>query len=440
MFSPRLGAQVKLMTDTSKVLPHPVIVVRGVVSHYAMHNDELLALWFAIAFGKKQFPGIQNAPLQLVDSGLRSHQGKTAQQWLELGYIFLGTGGGLFDEHDLPGETRATTSAATLMAEYLGIAEFGPVKAMLEHAVRVDRTATAAGFDASALAKAWHRNNVPTHQVRRMFDRAAEARFNVLSGRVRNANWKARPDLDRLASEWLVKLVKPTGYEGPASFATAYEAAVLLNVSGWDSFGPVLNYLQDGKNDPKDVFSLMGTINAMNMDGASLEAVREFALTSLDAKVIEQRRFIEGLDKLRALRKDGKLYINGTSLSIMHVRDDNPEINRSARNLDKNYDLFIQRRTDGHVVIWYNKKLNMDGAVARLRMGDRTVRKMPRLPWDRLTAEGTLPEAPWWYYNPAAGQVMCGSLTNKGTPVTRLDDNDIVRCIIRGLEAASVKK
>ncbi len=412
------------------------IQVKGVVSHYAMHNDELLALWFAIVFGEKCFPGIATAPLQLVDSGTRLLQGKTGAQWFAEGYPCLGTCGGPLDEHDLPPAERANTSAATLMAERLGIAGHSPVRAMLEHAVRVDRTATAAGFDVSALIKAWHRNNVPTHQVRRMFDRAAAARSRALSGRVRNINWKTRPDLSRLAAEWLIERTAPGGYNGGTSFATAYEAAEHLGVYGWGSLGPILEYLRDGKHNSNDFFSLFGTVAAMNMGGFSVGHIREFVFTSLDAKLVEQVSFLKGYDQLLGLKSAGRLYIGGSPLRIMRVSSDSTEINRSARMLDKHYDVFIQRQSDGHMVIWYNKnKLNMDAVAARLRMNDRNAHHLQRLPWDRLTAEGTLPEAPWWYYNPANGQIMNGSLTNRGTPVTKLDDNAVIQCIVHGLEA-----
>ena len=158
--------------------------------------------------------------------------------------------------------------------------------------------------------------------------------------------------------------------------------------------------------------------------------------TSLDAKLVEQVSFLKGYDKLLALKEAGRLYIGGTPLRIMRVSSDSTEINRSARMLDKHYDVFIQRRSDGHMVIWYNKtKFNMGSVAGRLRMGDRNIRHLQRLSWDRLTAEGTLPEAPWWYYNPANGQIMNGSLTNRGTPVTKLDDNAVIQCVTRGLEA-----
>lgn len=426
---------------TPFVLTVPVIKVTGVVSHYAMHNDELLALWFAIQLGEKHFPGIKKAPLSLVDSGLRSLGGKTAQEWLKEGYISLGTGGGPFDEHDLPPDIRAKTSAATLMAEYLGIMDYAPIRAMLDHAVRVDRTATAAGFDISALAKAWHRNAVPTPVVRRMFDRAADARFNVLSGRIHNPTWATRPTLNRLAAQWLIETTAPEEYEGPTNFETAYEAAEHMKMYGSDSFGPILEYLQDGKHNPNDIFSLYGTIEALNKDGAKASEIREFALVSLSAKLAEQDSFLEGYDELRELKRDGKLYVGGSQWRIMHVVSDNTEINRSARHLDKNYDVFVQRQTDGHMVIWYNKKkFNMDSVAARLRIGDRMLRKMPKISFNRLLAEGTLPEAPWWYHNPDNGQIMCGALTNRSTPVTRLDDNAVIACIISGLKAVEQSK
>lgn len=422
--------------------------VHGIVSHLEMHDDEFMARWFLRTFGEKLFPGIRNAMLILVDSGIRLLRGKTGAEWFAAGYPCLGTCGGPLDEHDLPPEERKNASAATLTAKILGIGQYPPILTMLAHTVRVDRTATASSFDISAIIKAMHRNGVPIAQMCRMYDRIADAWFTVLSGKVRNAAWKERPTFDQLTAEWIVNHLTPEGYDRSKRFATAFEAADDAGLVGVRALRPLLDYLVEEEkrsiNDTpaKDrLFELNGTVDALNQDGATEKVIREIVFTALEAKLVEQIRFCEGLDELKTRKKNNTLYTKGSKWSVIRVVSDNPEINRAARYLDPHHDIFIQRNTDGHMVIWYNTKLNMDEAVARLRASDRAVHWMTkRLPWNYLKTEGTLPEAPWWYYNPANGQIMCGSRTNRGTPVTRLDDNAVIGCIARGLESVEKSK
>lgn len=416
--------------------------VRGIISHREMHDDEFMARWFMRTFGEKLFPGIRSAILHLVDSGVRRLRGKTGAEWFAAGYPCLGTCGGPLDEHELPADKRKNASAATLAAQMLGIEQYGPVATMLAHAVRVDRTATATNFDISAVIKALHRHHgVKIEDMCRMYDRIADAWLMVLSGKVRNSAWTTRPTFDALAAEWIINNLAPEGFDRTRKFASAYDAAEAVQLLGIRTLRPLLGYfLQEDKrtvleSPEKDrLFEMSGIVDALNQDGASEREIRTIVFAVLDAKWAEQVRFMTGYDELVALNTSGKLYINGTSLRIMRVVSDNPEINRAARKLDKHHDIFIQRNTDGHVVIWYNKtKFNMDAVAARLRIRDLFEHKRERVAWDRLTAEGTLPEAPWWYYNPQNGQIMCGSRTNQGAPVTKLGDNDIVQCIISGL-------
>jgi hypothetical protein len=418
-----------------------VAKVYGIISHKEMHDDEFMARWFLRTFGEQLLPGIRTAPLQLVDSGIRMLRGKTGAEWFAAGYPCLGTCGGPLDEHELPPEKRTHASAATLAAQMLGIQTYAPVVTMLTHAVRVDRTATATTFDISAVIKAMHRYGVPISKMCRMYDRIADAWFMSLSGTVRNKDWSTRPTFDALAAEWIVNNLAPEGFDKKTTFASAYDAAEGVKLLGIRTLRPLLDYFiaeerRDIMKTPERdrMFEMGGIVDALNRDNVSERELREIVFTILDAKFAEQVRFMSGYDELVGLHKAGRLYVTGTPLRIMHVVSDNPEINRAARKLDKHHDIFIQRGPDGHVVVWYNKtKFNMDGVAARLRMCDLRARRQ-KLPWDRCMVEGTIPEAPWWYYNPANGQIMNGSRTNQGAPVTKLDDNTVIRCIVSGLE------
>lgn len=405
--------------------------IKGVVSHHAIHDDELFALWLAQRFGAKIFVGIATALLQLVDSGLRSFQGKTAQEWLAKGWLFVGTGGGDYDEHSKPAAERKEYCSASLMAEKIGMKDHPVIKQMLEHAVRVDRTASAHGFDLSALIKAWHRNEVSISKVRALYNCAMDAVFMVMAGRVLREDWQARPTLDALAAEWMIGWLAPEGYDKSKKFATAFDAAKDMGCVGSRVVEPLLRYLLSDKTGKDCPFMLDGIVAAMNQDGATDHEIREFVFTSLDAKLAEQVRFMKACKELQALRKAGKLYVRGHQWRIIHVVSDNVDMNRAVRWIDGSYDVFIQRNTNGHVTIWYNKaKFNANGVAAYLRIAEREAHGIERrLPWKNLISEGTLMRVPWWYYNVEGGQLMNGSLTNLGTPVTHVSDQTIWKII-----------
>lgn len=400
-----------------------------IISHFEMHDDELLARWFLRTFGEELFPGIRSAGLMLVDSGLRWIKDKTGEMWFWLGYLGLGTGEGPLDEHRFPPKEREGTSAATLAANILNIDQYPPVQVMLAHAVRVDRTPTATTFDISSVVKAWHRSGVDINRVCRMYDRIADAWFTVLSGKVRNPSWQERPTFNMLAAEWIINHLAPEGFDRSQKFATAYDAAEVLGFLRIKTLGPLLVYfIKLEQNDIQGtptvdgLFEMAGTVDALNQDNAPERVIRDIVFTSLQAKWDEQIRFMKACDELAVLNRARDLYVPSCDWSIMRVVSDNPDMNRAARYLDPHRDMFIQRGTDGHLVAWYNQyKFNMDYVIAELRMAElRAAGRRCHLTWEQLVSEGTLPLVPEWYYNPVNGQIMNGSRTNRDKPKSRL--------------------
>ncbi len=421
--------------------------IHAIITHFEPHDDELLARWFLRTFGAELLPGICSAVLQLVDSGLRTINGRTGAEWFTLGYPCLGVGGPPLDEHGLSPVELENSSAATLAAKMLHIEQYGPVQVMLAHAVRVDRTATASAFDVSAMVKSWHRSGVPTKKVCWMYDRIADAWFTVLSGRVRNPAWQKRPTFDQLAAEWIVNHLAPEGFDRSRKFATAFDAAEALEFQKIRNLRQLLkSFSTEYKNAIQGVltvdrlFDMHGTVDALNQDNASEKDIRDIVFTSMQAKWDEQIRFMEGYDKLEALKKAGTLYSSSYQWRIIQIISDNPDINRAARSLDPHHDVFMQWSTDGHFIAWYNKdKIDMDRVIAGLRRAElKAVGKPCDLTWEQLTSEGTLPEVPQWYYNPVNGQIMNGSRTNQDKPKTKLSITAVLTTFKNGMTLSRI--
>lgn len=96
--------------------------IHTIVTHHEPHPDELLAIILLRLFGRLLFPGIETAKIIFWDSGSETPDKQSAADWLARGFLLVGVGGGLFDEHPtLDAERKKGDCAATLVAKYLGI-------------------------------------------------------------------------------------------------------------------------------------------------------------------------------------------------------------------------------------------------------------------------------------------------------------------------------
>jgi len=96
--------------------------VHTVVTHVNPHFDELVALWLLRRFGKERFPGINESKRIYIDAGSETYNDMSADEALTQGYLLLGVGGGIFDEHATDQTDRVKDEcAATLVAKYLDI-------------------------------------------------------------------------------------------------------------------------------------------------------------------------------------------------------------------------------------------------------------------------------------------------------------------------------
>lgn len=96
-------------------------MINKIVTHFRPHADELIALMFLKNFkeGEEKFPGVSNAKIEFLSTGKISN-GKSYKDFPDT--IFLGVGGGPFDEHESESQERSEGEVcATLVAKTLGI-------------------------------------------------------------------------------------------------------------------------------------------------------------------------------------------------------------------------------------------------------------------------------------------------------------------------------
>lgn len=138
-----------------------VTIITKIVTHFRPHFDEMLAIWLLRRFGGKKMPGVREAPVCFVDAGIIPPQGADVLE-REAGELWIGVGGGRFDEHPNATRERAQNEcAATLVANALGIQDAPQLQEILRFARKKDLNGGGHAFDIGKVAEQMHRYQPP---------------------------------------------------------------------------------------------------------------------------------------------------------------------------------------------------------------------------------------------------------------------------------------
>ena len=115
--------------------------VKIIITHPKPHLDEVVAITLLTMYGLQQYPGVEKAKFAFLD-GSQVRGIDSEQELRENGRLFVGVGGGRFDEHAAAGNARKSGHcAATLIADDLGISNDPAVKKILRETVSNDLSA-----------------------------------------------------------------------------------------------------------------------------------------------------------------------------------------------------------------------------------------------------------------------------------------------------------
>lgn len=107
-------------------------MINRIVTHFRPHADELIAIILFKNFpeGEEKFEGVSNAKIEFLSTG-KLPEGKTYKDFPDT--IFLGVGGGPFDEHETELKERSEGEVcATLVAKALGLENRSELQAILD--------------------------------------------------------------------------------------------------------------------------------------------------------------------------------------------------------------------------------------------------------------------------------------------------------------------
>lgn len=342
----------------------------GVIAHSQPHLDEYAAGWLLARFGGLQFPGIDSASLSTWGTGGLPPDGRSAQSWVEDGYVLLGIGRsdcpGCFDEHPGPGYAGKPEECVTsLAAEYLGLKELPELKQLLEYVIANDVRGVAGKMDL----------NRAVQELNQQFPNDPET----------VKQW-VRWGLDK----WLAVR---------------------------QQFGPV--EIPKGKI-LTGRFELNALAKELKRVADSVE-VDQWVAFAEEAHQRSQAEFVQAKEEYPKQARQIQIAAPGRSIIMAVVESDNPKMVAACRHNGAQF--VVIRQSTGHTQILAKPGFNFPMAeVAKaLRLleqqaaGEALVTD-PVL----LVQEGRLEQVPEWFYFPGTSSVMNGSRSATDVMPTKL--------------------
>ncbi len=352
-------------------------MITKIITHNRPHADELVALMLLKKFpqGKEKFPGVTTAEVSFLTTG-ELPNGQTAKDFPDT--IFLGCGGGDFDEHATSQKERVSNECCTtLVAKYLGISKDPALQRILFFVKQEDLSGSKDRDALSVYIKILHSayKNDPEGVSRWAID-AYYAEYLSDKNKIENGE--------------VVQEIPPT----LISAINSFQKNGFDDLEWWNSFLNVAIKYQD------DQYKL---------------AMNEF---KNNAKV---ERFMAN---------------DGMPIDMAVITSDNEEMNKVARS--NKMQLIIQFSTKGNVAIFtYQKRnLNLTNSFILLRMAEQHYRDSEIKIKDKniLSGEGTVANVPWYLFH-TKDCGFNGSLTAMDIPPTKIPHDKVVGLIKQGFKS-----
>lgn len=139
--------------------------VQTIVIHPKPHLDEIWATTMLVAWGEEYFPGIKDTTILADGTGGKTFDGTNAEALLADGFLLLGIGGGIFDEHPTIGNNgKKGECTSTLVAKYLDLLDVPFLQKVMEYVTRSDLKAKSDPFGIASVIKAMN-EDCPTEEV-----------------------------------------------------------------------------------------------------------------------------------------------------------------------------------------------------------------------------------------------------------------------------------
>lgn len=125
----------------------------------------------------------------------------------------------------------------------------------------------------------------------------------------------------------------------------------------------------------------------------------------------------------------------GREVIVVAIQSDDIEIGAYARSgYGAQANIVIQQNSKGQVSISSQKRANIcfDDVIVEIRKKEAKLKHV-QYSGLNLGADGTLPEIPEWYYDKPSARLLNGALSAPNVPATKIDFEDLVSIVKRGL-------
>lgn len=411
--------------------PRPV---RELFTHWNPHAEEIFVIFLAYLCGEDIFPGIRKALVRYIDAG--SFFPDADLQLPMLQRLYLGSGGGKFDEHPHPGVERQAGCAATLFAHELGVRNRFDLKKLLDYLESNDLRGNARPFELPSLIKARHPyNNLATKDGCDLPFKWALTAFAAL-------HWAEHERMPSFTNEHIATVIENMTIrwiqeQQARQFFHPGEPRDVLRAHPY--LQQINEYITNGRLHGFHPYSL-GRILALLLKRYPTKTVAyRWVCEILDVKLREQ---IDFFDADEELTRYGQVYNlltpQGRRITLVTIVSNNSQMGKRVRLLYRQgtfrVDILVQRKkSNGHTQIFTDQRSNisLDETARLLRVHEQLKRNQAVVPttWEELAKEGQIRGAELWHYFRQAKMLLNGTFTSPGTEPTCLTLDEIVSLI-----------
>lgn len=349
-------------------------MISKIVTHKRPHADELVARMLLRRFesGREKFPGIETATTSYMTTG-ELQDGKTWTDFPDT--VFLGCGGGPFDEHGTSRKTREKDeSCVTLVAKYLGLENDRGLEKILYYIKKEDLSGSKVKHELPSVIKLLHACHHDDEAIARWTEDAYYAIYKDEVGKDGSDKKTWQP----LTLTSTYEILKSQDYK---------------DLAWWKKFADdAIAYQQHKFN----------------------EAGREFETNAHTSRI------------------PGPRY---RTINFAWVESNNEEINKYARS--KGADVVVQFQGQGKCFITTNQRAGIDLSYAfvLLRMAEQHYRGEIKIRDEGiLSKEGFVDGVPCWYLFHNKHMGFNGSLTATDVEPSKIPREKIIECIKEGVK------
>jgi hypothetical protein len=363
-------------------------MIKKIITHKRPHADELMALMLLKKFpeGESLLPGVSNAPVEFLSTG-ELPDGKTAHDFPDV--VFLGCGGGMFDEHATSQKDRDEGDCcATLVAKYLGLNKTPALQKILTFIKSEDLNGSKVKNEIPLVIKFLHSCHKDDYESISKWTVDAY-HYMYLDELAKWDSLEDNPDRDRLWKDMKGTWQRPT-LENTTELLRKYNYA---NLDWWVSF----------------VNKAFGYQNSMFQ-----KAGEEFRLNA----------------KTESIKtKDNQ------ELRLVLVTSDNEEMSKYIRSQGNH--ILVQFNTRGNCSITTDRKKQVDLTLSfvLLRMAEQYYRdgEIRIKDQDILSKEGFVEGMPYWYLFHNKDMGFNGSLTTSDVEPTKIPKEKVFGLVKEGI-------